>query len=228
MVMDSLKRDIWLLRDLIDRRPDLNAVALRPGQAVHVHALERILADLAPGGPEYFERMCYHHDRDTLLADFAALETFEEMCGYDEGEEPPIKPGEVDALILRARELAGYTLAPRPSEGNPLNLIQHGPYGLCEEPVAVADPSPCAHLRTYQTTEVSEFGTAVDTFCAVCHQKLAHSGYPNPRPLPGDESAIHRDRVRAAVARFPNSPGKAEGLLRDPTFQPSKKGHEDD
>jgi hypothetical protein len=40
----SIETDIALLRDLIDRRPDLNAVALRPGQAVHVHALERVLA----------------------------------------------------------------------------------------------------------------------------------------------------------------------------------------
>lgn len=108
--MNDAQADIVLLRDLIDRRPDLNACALRPGQAVHVHALERILADLQPGGPEYTERMCYHHDRDTLIADFAALKTFEEMCAYDEGEEIPVKPGEIDELIHRARELAGYTL----------------------------------------------------------------------------------------------------------------------
>jgi len=77
-------------------------------KCVHVHALERILADLAPGGPEYTERMCYHHDRDTLIADLAALKTFEEMCAYDEDEEIPVKPGEVDELIVRARELAGW------------------------------------------------------------------------------------------------------------------------
>lgn len=108
----SLGAEVAVLRDLIDRRPGMNACALRPGQAVHVHALERILADLQPGGPEYTERMCYHHDRDALLADFAALETFEEMCAYEGEEEVPIKPGELDTLIQRARELLGYTLLP--------------------------------------------------------------------------------------------------------------------
>jgi hypothetical protein len=98
--------DCALLRDLIDRRPDLNACALRPGQAVHVHARERLLADAAPGGPEYFERMEYHHDRDTLIADLAACRTFLERVEAD-GDDDAVRC-RWDDLIMRARALAGW------------------------------------------------------------------------------------------------------------------------
>lgn len=46
----DLEVDVAILRDLIDRRPELNAVALRPGQAVHAHALEHVLTVLAECG----------------------------------------------------------------------------------------------------------------------------------------------------------------------------------
>jgi hypothetical protein len=96
--------DCAVLRHLIDRRLELNSVALRPGEAVHVHALERLLADAAPGGPEYFERMVYHHDRDTLIADLAAVRTWAELTDGDDGG----KPAGMDELIMRARALAGW------------------------------------------------------------------------------------------------------------------------
>lgn len=75
--------DLTLLRLLVDRRPELNACALRPGQAMHVHALERVLkwVEDAHGGPPAARRAApaaeestpgrepsYEVLRDTLLA----------------------------------------------------------------------------------------------------------------------------------------------------------------
>jgi hypothetical protein len=103
-MVTTVEADAALLRDLIDRRPELNACALRPGQAVHVHALERLL-DRDHGRPAV-EAMCINHDRDTLLAELAALRTWDEELADAENEvERPPPVNTLDELIRRARHL---------------------------------------------------------------------------------------------------------------------------